>query len=114
MERAETAAAKIKSKVDPDLAGLVHRDRELLGSVCDVLGLPPNPINFAQVSVLMTQAGLAAHNEYPKMVFPNGPKEPGVIVADEQAEKAVSKPAKAEKHAEKDAPEPAKPAKAEK
>lgn len=87
MERIEAAAAKIKDKVNPDLGGLVNRDRVFLADVCSQLKLDPNPINFAQVSVLLQGANIATHAEYPKMVD-------GVVVNDEQEEKALAPKAK--------------------
>lgn len=87
-------ASRVKVKVASDLEALVHRDRKLLAEVCTELGLLATPVNMTQVMVAMRDLSLATHEEYPKMVYPDGDGKPGVIVNNQVEEKATLHPAK--------------------
>lgn len=90
MQPAEIAS-KIKDKVTRDMGALVHRDRALLAAVCKELGVIDDAVNMTQVMVAMGDANLVTHEEFPKMVYPDGEDKPGVVVNDAAAEKAVHK-----------------------
>lgn len=86
---ASEVAAKVKDKINPDLYGLVNRDKVFLGEVCRQLGIEASEVNCTQVASAMFVAGMNSGQEFPKMVYPDGPKEKGVVVNNITDEKAA-------------------------
>lgn len=65
----QEAAELIRKDVNPNFENEGHRDEVYLGAVCSALALDDNPINRAQVGVLLHAKGMVTHQEYPKAKY---------------------------------------------